>query len=635
MSAIAGFWSLGSSRDPADSCRTMVAALADYGPDDCAIARLGPLALGRNLYRLLPEDEWDRQPLVGGDGRFALVCDLRLDNRDELAAALGLVGTASLADSALLLAALERWGEEAVDRLAGDYAFAWFDSRASSLVLARDPLGQRPLFWHRGDGYFAFASMPRGFHALAAPTRRADAEAMLHFVGGLPQRGPGTFYEGVARVEPGHVLVVTPAGERSRRFWQPRRRELRLKRFDDYVDAYRETLDRAVAARLRGAGGTVASHLSGGWDSSAVAATAARLLAPTGGTVLAFTSVPRAVYGGESPRNRFSDEGPIAAATAAFHPNIVHRPIENEARSPIADLDRSVAAYDRPLYNLCNHVWLAQIRDAARASGARILLTGEIGNWTISAAPHNLLADYLRQGRVLAWAREAGLMLAGRKARLRGIAANSFGPWLPDGLWRRLRRLSSVAELSESTPLHPDLRESVARRQEAEKLGPARRPADNFAETVQALQEMDFGQYRKGVLAGWGLDKRDPSADTRLIDFCLSLPIDLLLKKGVRRPLARAALADRLPPAVLDERRKGYQAADWAEGISRDLPGISALIDRIAADPAASAIVDVGLLRTLVRDWPEGGWSDPRVIARYRVALLTGLSAGHFIVAAR
>src|SRR3982751_2755001 len=131
---------------------------------------------------------------------------------------------------------------------------------------------------------------------------------------------------------------------------------------------------------------------------------------------------------------------------------------------------------------------------------------------------------------------------------------------------------------------------------------------------------MDYGEYRKGVLAGWGLDKRDATADIRLIQFCPSRPLDMLLKDGVRRPLARAALADRLPPAVLDERRKGYQAADWAEGISGDLAGISALI---------------GPLPALVRDWPAGGWADPQVIARYRVGLLTGLSAGHFIVAAR
>lgn len=636
MNAVAGFWSLGSKHDSIGQCRRMLASLAAYGAEASDAAEAEGLALGRNLTQLLPEDAYDRQPLVGGDGRFRLVADIRLDNRDELEPALGLTGAdaAQLADSAILLRALERWSERALERIAGDYAFAFFDRQTRQLMLARDPIGQRALFWHRGDGFFAFASMPRGLHALEEIPRRPDVEAVITFIGSLPRKGPQSFYDGVSRVEPGHLLVVSPDGERSRRTWNPVRTELRLPRFDDYVDAFREQVDRAVAVRLRGAGNHVASHLSGGWDSGTVTATAARLLAGSGGRVSAYTSVPNPAFA-EAPGKRFADEGPIAARTAAFHSNIDHRLLENSGRSPIADLDDYVAAYDRPLYNLCNHVWLDQIRSAARADGARVLLTGEIGNWTISAAPHNLLAEYIRRGRLAGWARESVAMLLTRQRRLRGIAASSFGPWMPRLLWNRVRHLSSAPELGLATPVHPDLRETLAARQEAEQIGLARRPRDNFAQTVEALREMDYGEYRKGVLAGWGLDKREPTADVRLIDFCLSLPLDMLLKNGVRRPLARAALADRLPPSVLDERRKGYQASDWSVGIGRDLPNVSALIDRMAADSVASSVIDIEGLRALVRSWPNDGWSDLRVVARYRAGLLVGLSAGHFLLAAR
>src|SRR4051812_29926002 len=129
MSAIAGFWSFGSKFNPNDRCRQMLASLVGYGPDALDAARADGLALGRNLYRLVPEDEYDRQPLVGGDGRFRLVADVRLDNRGELADALGLTATeaAGLADSAMLLRALERWSEAALERIIGDYAFAFFD----------------------------------------------------------------------------------------------------------------------------------------------------------------------------------------------------------------------------------------------------------------------------------------------------------------------------------------------------------------------------------------------------------------------------------------------------------------------------------------------------------------------------
>src|SRR3954453_21827506 len=179
MSAIAGFWSFGPREEADGRCRQMLASLKDYGPDSTDTAETDGLAFGRNLYKLLPEDEFDRQPLIGGDGRFRLVADIRLDNRSELQAALGLTApeAAGLPDSAILLRALERWSDQALEHIVGDYAFAFFDRHAGTLMLARDPVGQRPLFWHRSDGFFAFASMPRGLHALDAIAREPDVEA--------------------------------------------------------------------------------------------------------------------------------------------------------------------------------------------------------------------------------------------------------------------------------------------------------------------------------------------------------------------------------------------------------------------------------------------------------------------------
>jgi asparagine synthase (glutamine-hydrolysing) len=85
---------------------------------------------------------------------------------------------------------------------------------------------------------------------------------------------------------------------------------------------------------------------------------------------------------------------------------------------------------------------------------------------------------------------------------------------------------------------------------------------------------------------------------------------------------------------VLDERRKGYQSADWHVGLSRDREAAAGLLDAMAADPTASALIDVERLRGLVRRWPAGGWQDPRTIGQYRIGLLKGLTAGHFVLAA-
>jgi asparagine synthase (glutamine-hydrolysing) len=633
MTAIAGFWDFRSQYPALQNCRAMLAAQAIYGTAESA-SRIDDLALGRRLFPLLAEDEFDRQPVCGGDGRCALVADIRLDNRDELRAALGRHSGSfrTLPDSQILFRALERWGEGALQRLVGDFAFAFYDSAKRQLLLARDGLGQRPLFWHRVRDFAAFASMPKGLHALAEIERRPDVEAVARFAAGLPHDGSSSWFEGIERVEPGHAVLITQAETRSRRYWEPRRTALKLNNFEEYVEAFRFELDRAVECRLRGSGSQAAAHLSGGWDSSAVASTAARLMDGKGGRIVALTSVPREGEGGRGPANRFSDEGPLAAATAACYPNIDHVLVPSPRRSPVRDLDEYVELFERPLFNLCNHVWLSEVRSIAATRGARILLSGEIGNWTISAAPNSLLADYLREGRLRDWAAAARTLLRSGRGRLRGIAFSSFGPWLPRWAWRALLRLTPESKSGLTTPLNPSWT-GLLREQEERNLE-LTRPRDYFAHGAAALREMDWGELRKGILGGWGIDKRDPTADLRLVEFCLSLPLEMLLDRGVRRPLARAALSDRLPPRVLDEKRRGYQGADWFTDLSADLPAVKALVEAIAADPTAASVVDVDLMRRLIRDWPAEGWEESRTRATYRIVLLHGLSAGHFLLAA-
>lgn len=180
--------------------------------------------------------------------------------------------------------------------------------------------------------------------------------------------------------------------------------------------------------------------------------------------------------------------------------------------------------------------------------------------------------------------------------------------------------------------LHPDFRAMLADEMEDQLFGPKSRPSDNRVRTQAALEQMDFGQYRHGILAGWGIDKRDATADRRLLEFCLALPLDMLLRDGVRRPLARAALADRLPPAVLNERRKGLQAATWHLDFACDRPRIEEVLDRIERDPAATSLIDTALLRRWLHEWPSEGWNRPAVVARYRIAFLVALAAGHFVL---
>src|SRR5262249_39220822 len=157
----------------------------------------GGVALGRRLMRVLPEDAYDQQPLASGAGRYVLVAEVLWANRDELTEAWRFPApqARSLCDAAILLAAIERWDESCLERIIGDYAFALWDGVRRRLLLARDPLGQRPLHYHRGNKFFAFASMPKGLHALADVPYAPDEDRIAEFLVLMPEAGTQSFFQ--------------------------------------------------------------------------------------------------------------------------------------------------------------------------------------------------------------------------------------------------------------------------------------------------------------------------------------------------------------------------------------------------------------------------------------------------------
>jgi len=636
MSAIAGVWRFGGGGSPADDCARMLAAQQIYGPHDGRHWCEGPLAMGRRLFRTLPEDIHDRQPLRSRDGRLTLVADVRLDNRNELTAELGLVAAGQLCDAAILLATLERWGEGAFAKLVGDFAFAVWDTAAQRLLLARDFLGQRPLFYHHGRGFFAFASMPKGLHALAEIPYGPDEQAVAEFLVLMPQQTTRSFFKTIARVPLGHVVTVTRDSVSSRCFWQPRRPGRTRMRPGEYIEELRRHLDQAVESRLRGANGIVGSHLSAGLDSGAVTATAARLLASRGGKVVAFTAVPRAGYEGPAPETRFADEGPLAAATAALYPNIEHVLIRSGRQSPVEDLDREFYLCERPPLNLCNNVWLSAIERAARDRKLTVMLTGSIGNITMSYYGISLLTELLLKCRLIRLWREAAHLVDKAGVSPRGALILIFGPLLPIWLWRWVQRRVGrpIAGVLEYSAIRADhfAKFNLAALARERDLDFSFRPwIDGFRLRVWGMTRLDLAEANKGALAGWGLDYRDPSADKRLVEFCLSVPTDQYLADGEPRALARRAFSDRLPSTVLSARKRGYQAADWHEGLTAARADVAAELDRLAGCAPAARAIDLGRLKRLVEDWPTSGWERDDIEDGYRLALLRGISAGHFL----
>ena len=633
MSAIAGIICFDQNVRPKDYCRRMLSPLAVYGRDDSAMWDDPRAALGICKMHVLPEDRFDRQPLADGERGLVMVADARIDNRDELRAALGIEHTEAnaLADADFIFAAFKRWGEDCLAHLLGDFAFAVYNSRAHRLLIARDQLGPRPLFYHMGAGFVAFASMPAGLLAVPGITRKLDEDSLARDLTLLPLPPTRTVFADLSRLPAAHAMSIAANDSRQRRYWSPADvKPLQLASDADYIGAFREIFDEAVRCRLRSMGG-IGSHLSAGLDSSSVTATAARVLAQSGRQLTAFTSVPRTGHEGALVPNHFNDEGPLAAATAARYPNIDHVLIRAGERSFMEHLERDQPLLGAPVRNPFNRLWLDAINEEAQRRGISVVLSGELGNVTISYSGMQALSGLLRSGHWLALGAEARALMRAQNFSLLGVADLAIGPSLP--VWTR----KIIQRLRHEEPwAYSAVNQSLARRLKLEpssRAGFARvnsRPTlDSRAWRSFMLISSDAGAYRM-LDAAQGIDSRDPTADKRVVEFCLAIPDRQFFHDGVSRRLVRRAMVDALPAALLSQNVKGLQSSDWPDSMRASKARIAEVFHWMESSEVAARVIDLPRIRALIANWPEGNWSAEHY-TDYCLALTRGIGMGNFI----
>src|SRR5437773_6223671 len=279
MSGIVGLFNL-DGRPVEPSELTALAAASRHRAVDGEDFWIGPsIGIGHQHFRVTPESLTERQPLVSPTG-IAVAFDGRLDNRkeiiDECSPACGPPDDVC-SDAALVIAAYERFGERFAVRLNGDFALALFDPAHPRLMLARDRMGARALYYCPLPRMLVFASEIKCLLALPSVTARPDEDALADLVIDGYSDGDRTCFQNVHTICPGHLLMVTTEGIALQRHWDfDPGREIRYGSFEEYVECFRSLFENAVGRRLRSAH-PVAVSVSGGLDSSSVFCQAAAL----------------------------------------------------------------------------------------------------------------------------------------------------------------------------------------------------------------------------------------------------------------------------------------------------------------------------------------------------------------------
>ncbi len=613
-------------------------ALRQYGPDRSGVATGGSIGLIHVLMRMTPEDRFDRQPTRGASGAL-MTADLRIDNRDDLIARIGVSPqeAAHWPDSRMLLAGWEKFGNELWPLLRGPFAAAIWDPGTRVLTLARDHLGLNVVMWHRSRHFFAFATMPNGLFALADMPRKLSEEKFADFLVLNHADHETTIYQNVFRVPPAHILEVTVNGELSRRrYWSPADiKPVRLPSDQQYADGLREILDRAVRRQMRSAY-PVGALMSGGLDSSSVAVLAARALAEKNQRLSAFTGVPRRGFDGEVPSGSYADETPYVEAIRRAVPTIDVSYIRNDECNDFDELEHFFTALEGPVRNPTNLGWVLEALRGARAQGARVLLGGFYGNSTISWSGWSQAAAHLKHGRLITAARQWHLYYRrtpySRWVALRRLLIEPMVPMRVAEWAERRRHPDRVAAWYAHAPIRPEFAAAVAVDARARRAGHDFLYRMRPDERARGLAHIDYaGDWHAAEKAITGVEVRDPTADMDVVAYCLGIPSEQYLAEGIDRSLIRRAMWGLLPEAVLTNRLSGLQAADWYEKLERQRGELARQVCALASSPLACRIIDLPRLERAIQNWPSAGWHSKAVFQEYNLALTRGLASGRFL----
>ncbi len=569
MCGIVGFF--GSDVDPSYAeplLRAMADTVAHRGPDEMGIFAEGPVGLGHRRLSIVGLAD-GQQPMHSHDGKLVISFNGEIFNYVELRSDLIAAGESfrTGSDTEVLLRLFELFGERALDRLNGDFAFAIYDKRARRLTLARDRMGVRPLYytWHKGT--IVFGSEAKALLAFPGIDAAMDIEALDQIFTLWAPIAPQTAFKGIFELPPGHVMSVANGRATTRAWWSldyPDAAETDARNEDAVANELLALLDDATRIRLR-ADVPVGSYLSGGLDSSIVSALAARHVGDRLRTFsVTFDSAEHdeSAFQAEMVRALGTEHTSIATSgddIARAFPGVVQA-----AERPIL---RTAPA---PLLRLSKHV-----HDA----GYKVVLTGE-GSDEIFAG-----YDIFREARVRRFVAKNPLSrlrphlfrrlyhyLPGIQSQSAEYLAAFFGAGsdtLDDPLFSHRPRFRATAQtkLFYSEDLRSQLKGYDATAALAEIL-PERfakwHPLHQaqYLETRFLLPGYILSSQGDRVSMANAVEGRFPFLDHRLVEFASRIPTEMKLKGLNEKQILKRAAAGLIPASIADRQKQPYRAPD-------------------------------------------------------------------------
>ena len=622
----------------------VAAPIAHRGPDGTHLWTEGAVGLAHQMLFTTPESLHEELPASNASGTLTITADARLDNRDELLSRLAIPKPHdTVPDSALILAAYERWGEACVDELVGAFVFAIWDAERHTLFCARDHLGLKNLYlWHESEALFAAASEIKALVSHPEIPEELDAVQFGTYFTREILDAEWTVFKGVRRLLPGHLLKVSSDGMELRRYYEPQPTDRSLPTSDEgYASEFLDLFRDAVQCRLRSAF-PIASELSGGLDSSLVTCVARDQLQAEGRGPLSTISLIYDLFP-ECDERTYIDE---VVAQGGISPNYV--PVGGNSLFGLLDdifdhLDDGRAGGNHHLN------WLTAA--AAHRAGARVLLSGQDGDTTVFHG-WQYFGELAREEEWERFAKEAALTVRNIRSEqgqydmqetftsptdvLNAYAGDTLKQWAQQRKMLRLARsavqirrhfgVSSrmlmrrfLAPMVHGEPSSLQQKERLKRvaksmvprvlnRDLARHIDLEERLLDHLSHnehggTVREIQRSSFNKPQlyysfeklEQYAAAWGIEARHPFMDKRLVEYCLALPSEQSFNEGWSRVVMRRAMKDVVPKRIHSRVGKASLAAPFRHLLF--VQSEKALAETVEALDDKSDLFDVAYLK--------------------------------------
>jgi asparagine synthase (glutamine-hydrolysing) len=542
--------------------RTMNHTLSHRGPDsDGYEIRPG---VGLAISRLAIIDvAGGQQPIGNEDGSIAVVFNGEIFNFQELRKELEAAGHrfATKSDTEVIVHGYEEWGDQALHRFNGMFAIALWDEARQRLLLARDRMGEKPLYWHHSAQGLLWASEAKALLTVPWVERRVNPLALHHYLTLQYVPDPLTIFEGIHRLPAAHKLVVEHNGTpQISRWWQLEFEPKRQMSDGDAIERARIILTAAVERRLISEV-PLGAFLSGGIDSSIIVALMAQK-----------SSKPVKTFSIGFEEERYSEVRFARQVAERYHTE--HHEFVFRAADLIRAIDESVAAFDEPLADPAALPLLELSRQARQS--VTVALCGDGGDETLAGyrryaidgllRPYAALPDWLTQGAIPAvirlvpeptWIPEDRNPITGLK-RLGHVSATT-----PKA---SLVRWGSYFSHEEKLSLYTDCwREKFSRTDTADWIAGAFDEA-HASTLLDRTLYADHVTYLSGDLLpktdrmtmAHSLEARSPFLDVEWIEWTARLPDRLKIRRMAGKWLLKAAFGELLPPAICARGKQGF-----------------------------------------------------------------------------